>query len=370
MQAYPYRENGSAEEQQAKKFLPFAGTEGYTPVSYAPYIVAGGIAKLFDFDFPNTLLLMRILGVLVFTAIAAYAIKITPALKWAFVLIALLPVSLYNRSVLSADGAALSYALVVTAASFSAVQRFRPIWERSLWMTLCALSKQPQIIFILLELMAWRRTERRRWSGLALVVVPSLILSPLWVLGVSADVAAWRLMEAESHPREHFDPLWKLALHVGEPIALPACDVDGNIRLGRSAVAGADRCAGMARHCASALDLHRADNDASARVSAEAASDRYRPGTSGFGKRAYPGRLRYSGLLIFFITYTPIDIDHVRGVQGRYFVIALPLAPLFLAAITNVDLPRRAVALTAIVGSSLSGISTARALFEAHWSMP
>jgi hypothetical protein len=72
--------------------------------------------------------------------------------------------------------------------------------------------------------------------------------------------------------------------------------------------------------------------------------------------------------LIFFITYTPIDIDHVRGVQGRYFVIALPLAALLLAAITNVDLPRRAVALTAIVGSSLSGISTVRALFEAHCS--
>jgi uncharacterized membrane protein len=221
MQAYPYRESGKDEVEQAKKFLPFAGTEGYTPVSYAPYIVAGGIARLLDFDFPNTLLLMRVLGVLVFTAIAAYATKIAPALKWAFVLIALLPVSLYNRSVLSADGAALSYALVVTAVYFSAVQRFRPIWERSLWMTLCALSKQPQIIFVLLELMAWRSTERRRWSGLALVVVPSLILSPLWVLGVSADVGAWRLLETESHPREHFDPLWKLAYLWENPFHFP-----------------------------------------------------------------------------------------------------------------------------------------------------
>jgi hypothetical protein len=26
------------------------------------------------------------------------------------------------------------------------------VWERSFWMTLCALSKQPQIAFILLEL--------------------------------------------------------------------------------------------------------------------------------------------------------------------------------------------------------------------------
>jgi hypothetical protein len=33
-------------------------------------------------------------------------------------------------------------------------------------------------------------------------------------------------------------------------------------------------------------------------------------------------------------------------------------------------LPRKAVALTAILGSSLSGISTVRALFQAHWSLP
>ena len=44
--------------------------------------------------------------------------------------------------------------------------------------------------------------------------------------------------------------------------------------------------------------------------------------------------------LIFFLTYTPIDIDHVRGVQGRYFVVALPMAAIFLASMTNVDFPR------------------------------
>src|SRR5204862_1460124 len=32
--------------------------------------------------------------------------------------------------------------------------------------------------------------------------------------------------------------------------------------------------------------------------------------------------------LIFFLTYTPINVDHVRVVEGRYFVIALPMAAL------------------------------------------
>src|SRR3979490_2625398 len=140
-------------EEQATKFVPFAGTEGYNPVAYAPYILAAAIGNLLKLDFPNMLLLMRVLGLITFTAAAGYAIKLTPTLKWDFVLIAMLPVCLYNRAVLSGDGAALAYALVVAALCFSALQRDGRVWERSLWMTLCALSKQPQIVFVLLELM-------------------------------------------------------------------------------------------------------------------------------------------------------------------------------------------------------------------------
>ncbi len=79
-------------------------------------------------------------------------------------------------------------------------------------MTLGALGKRPQIVFVLLELMVCRITKlRRRWSSLALIVVPSFILSPVWVIAVSADIAVWRLSQVETYPREYFDPLWKLA---------------------------------------------------------------------------------------------------------------------------------------------------------------
>ena len=75
------------------------------------------------------LFLMRLFGLVAFTAAAAYAIGVTPVLKWAFVLIALLPVAIYNRSVLSADGAALCSALVITALCLSAV--WKPVPYRS-----------------------------------------------------------------------------------------------------------------------------------------------------------------------------------------------------------------------------------------------
>ena len=190
---------------------------------YAPYILAAAIGRLLSLDLPELLFLMRFLGLIVFTAVAAYAIAVAPALKWAFVLVAMLPVSLYNRVVLSADGAALSYALVITALCFRAVWKpsAERVWERSLWMTLCILAKQPQIAFVLLELMAGRLREPRRWGTLAIVVLPGVILSPLWVVGVSADVAAWRVREGHNYPAEQFDPLWKLSYMWEHPFHFP-----------------------------------------------------------------------------------------------------------------------------------------------------
>ena len=58
------------------------------------------------------------------------------------------------------------------------------------------------------------------------------------------------------------------------------------------------------------------------------------------------------------LVYTPIDPDHVRGVQGRYFVIALPVAAVFIAALVNCELRRGTPAAIAIAGSR-GGTATA-----------
>jgi hypothetical protein len=368
MKEYPHPGGSPHDEEQATKFMPFAGTEGYNPVAYAPYVLAAAIGNLLGLDFPNLLLLMRFSGLITFTAVGAYAIKLTPTLKWAFVLIAMLPVSLYNRSVLSADGAALTYALVITALCFSAVYRDGRVWERSLWMTLCALSKQPQIVFVLLELMVCRMTElRRRWSGLALVVLPSFILALVWVLAVSADIAAWRLLEGESHPREHFDPLWKLAYMWEHPLHFPlaawtALTVWGDRLwleligiLGWQDILLRTSTYFVLTVTLLLVSLQKLNLDGAVRARVAV--------ITGLAVLGYIVTV----YLIFFLTYTPLDIDHVRGVQGRYFVIALPMAAIFVAAMFNVDLPRGVLAATAIAGSLLSGIASFEALLMAHW---
>jgi uncharacterized membrane protein len=238
-------------------------------------------------------------------------------------------------------------------------------------MTLCALSKQPQIVLVVLELMVSRITELpRRWRSLALIVVPSFILSPLWVLAVSADIAVWRLAEAETYPREQFDPLWKLAYMWEHPLHFPlaawtAVTVWGDRLwpelvgiLGWQDILLQPWTYFVLTVILLLVPLQKLNLDGAVRARVAV--------ISGLAILGYIVTV----YLIFFLTYTPISIDHVRGVQGRYFVIALPVVAVFLASTANVDLPRGVLTTTAIAGSLLSGITSFTVLLEAHWSVP
>ena len=367
-----YRDSAGTEDEpdQAAIFAPFAGTEGYNPVAYIPYIAAATIGRLLRLDFPDLLLLMRLFGLAAFTGVAAYAIRISPILKWAFVLIAMLPVSLYNRAVLSADGAALSSALMVTALCLSGARKFSAgrVWERSLWMTLCTLSKQPQIVFVLLELMVCRLHEPpRRWRSVLIIVLPCLILSPLWVIAVSAEIAAWRLQGDRYHPPEHFDPLWKLFYMWEHPYHFPLAvwttlsgwgdrlwpELIGI--LGWQDIPLRPWTYLVLTILLMLVSVQRLQLDGATRARVMV--------ITGLTALGYVVLV----FLIFFLTYTPPDMDHVRGVQGRYFVIALPLAAVFAAAMINRELPKGMPTAIATGGSIIAGTATVEALLQAHW---
>lgn len=351
-------------------FAPFAGAGGYSPVVYAPYIAGAATGRLLGLDLPEMLLLMRLLGLAAFTAVVAYAIAVTPILKWPFVLIALLPVSIYNRSVLSADGAAFAAALAITAVCLK--HAWAPgagrVWERALWMTLCTLSKQPQIAFIILELTVFRLKELpRRWISSAIVVLPGLILSPLWVIAISADIGAWRLQENASHPPEHFDPIWKLRYMWEHPFHFPLAtwnalnDWGGRLWpeligiLGWQDIPLQPWTYLVLTALLILVPVQRVELDAATRARIAV--------MTGLAALGYVVLV----YLIFFLTYTPLDVDHVRGVQGRYFVIALPVAAVFVATVINRELPAGMPVAIAIAGSIIAGITTVEELRQAHW---
>ena len=162
--------------------------------------------------------LMRLAGFVAMTAVAAYAIAAVPQLKWAFVVIAMLPIALYERAIVSADGAAMSFAMVVTALCLRAAGQGGGAAQRSLWMTLCVLTKPSQVAFIVLEAMARPLKDfLSHWRGAALVVTPGLVLTGLWLYANSADMGAWRMMEGTGVPAEQFNIGWKLGFLIRHP---------------------------------------------------------------------------------------------------------------------------------------------------------
>jgi hypothetical protein len=140
-EAYSKRAAVRIDSDQPHSFVPYAGSERYSPVAYLPQAAAALVARGLDLGFLPTLYMMRLAGLFVLTSVIAYAIAIVPNLSWAFFAIAMLPAAIYGRSVINADGSTLATALVVTALWLRGILSSQLTMPRtqSLLMTLCSL---------------------------------------------------------------------------------------------------------------------------------------------------------------------------------------------------------------------------------------
>jgi uncharacterized membrane protein len=72
--------------------------------------------------------------------------------------------------------------------------------------------------------------------------------------------------------------------------------------------------------------------------------------------------------LLFFLTFTPSDADRVYGVQGRYFIVVIPLFALITSATVNRRLgPVSATA--ALTSAVISAAAMLEAIWHMHWSL-
>jgi uncharacterized membrane protein len=363
-----YRKRG-ARPDGPPVFVHYAGSEGYNPVSYLPFVAAAFVARLASLDFVATFLLMRFAGLIAMTAVIAYAIAIVPRFGWTFLFIAMLPASLYGRSVISPDGGALAYTMMVTALCLRAAHRLDAgkLWQQSLWMALCVLSKPPQLAFVLLAAITRRPKQvLSHWRIVALIVLPAVVLSVMWVTLGSVDVAAWRYYEGAQIPKEQFDPIWKLRYMLQRPLHFPT-QMLANIRdidwlwwqligiLGWLDTALRAWVYPVLSIILVAVSLIQLELDRRSRhwIALVAA----------LTVLAYV----IANYLIFYLTWTPIGSDNVEGVQGRYFVMALPVAALGLAALVNRGPALIVTALLAGAGAILSGGAVIEAILRVDW---
>jgi hypothetical protein len=351
------------------RFVPYGGSEGYSPVAYLPQAAAALLARALDLGFLPTLYAMRFAGLAVLTAVIACAVAIVPNLAWTFVSIAVLPAALYGRSVISADGSALAAAMLVVAfwlRGIVAPERVMPV-SQAMVMTINALAKPPNLAFILLESrLLWG--PGRRFGLFGLAVAPAIASAALWTLFSGADTAAWRMVEITGQELEGFDPLVKLGHLFSDPLRFPAAVVNawreyGIGELWRQLIgvlglfdtvllpwaypAITVLLAGtfLTRLPLPAVDRHRA------------------PVVAAMTALSYI----FAVYLISWLVFTPPGANAVWGVQGRYFIPILPLVAIVIASGIRRHPPERLTAAMAVGLAVLSGCASIEAILRTDW---
>jgi len=80
------------------EFVPYEGSESYSPVPYLAYVPVALISKALGLKFLATLYVMRLAGLFASAVLGAYAIAGAPHLKWIFFCTAMLPTAIYQRA--------------------------------------------------------------------------------------------------------------------------------------------------------------------------------------------------------------------------------------------------------------------------------
>jgi uncharacterized membrane protein len=368
--AYFSRPPVTGDSDRRPTFVPYAGSEGYSPVAYLPQVAAALVARALDLEFVPTFYLMRFAGLAALTGLIAYAIAMVPNLGWAFLAIAMLPGAIYGRSVINADGSALAATMVVTALWLRGIlsPQLHMLGRQSLWLLLCALAKAPNLAFVLLGLIPLRGIPARRWHLLALASVPAIAGAALWSFGSGADTAAWRMVEITGQSLDAFNPAAKLGYLLDHPMHFPAA-VIGTLHekdpgeLWRQIIGVLGLFDTVLRSwvypTVSGLLLYtfltRLPLTPSARYQVAI--------VAGITALAYIAVV----YLICYLVFTPLGADTVWGVQGRYFVPILSLVAIVVAAVVNRAPDERLRIAVAICAAVLSGGASVEAILRADW---
>jgi hypothetical protein len=340
--------------QPRLSFVSSANTAAYAPVTYIPAALGLGAAILMGGRPHESIIAARLANVLAFTLIGALALLMAKHGRLLLLITLSLPMTVWLAGSVSQDG--LAIAITVLGVALLTRRGAAGFWCGSAALAVLVLQKPPFAPLAILPLAMpglfdgqaiGRHGIGRRIGGAALVAVPGL----LWSVAVAALVSVPLLPGPPYHP----GPLWP-----GDPG-----------RLFRSAVAGAQITVLLHHPLQVALLPITAGGQAlrplwlqfvgvlgqlsiplphllyrlwSAAIVSGIAALMTGPrdaGTRWFTAPAVALGVLGSMELIFvalYLTWTPVGMDRVDGIQGRYFI---PLLPVLLFVVPGVEALRR-----------------------------
>jgi uncharacterized membrane protein len=171
-----------------KEFVDFPNTAMYSPVSYIPQSVGIWLMRLFDAN-PIRMVYAARLITLIFWLICLYsAIRITPVFKWLFMVLALLPMSVFVNMSLSADVVTNGLAFLLVAYILRLAYSDHKLTPRRMAMLtilviLLASAKlvyAPLVILLLLIPKRKFNTNKSRWMALGGMVAMAFATVLFW----------------------------------------------------------------------------------------------------------------------------------------------------------------------------------------------
>jgi Predicted membrane protein (DUF2142) len=369
--------------QPRLSFVSSANTAAYAPITYIPGALGLGSAILMGAKPHAAIIFARFANVAAFACLGTLALLLARRGGLLLLVTLSLPMTIWLAGSVSQDGLAIGLATVgvalLTREGWGNSGGWAGFWCGCAALAVLVLQKPPFLPLAILPLVVPggfdARSLARRGAGAALVAVPGL----LWSVAVAALVSVPLLPGQPYHP----GPLWP-----GDPQ-----------RLFRSAVAGAQITVLLHHPFWSALLPVTADARgfpalwlqfmgvlgalsirlprllytlwSAAIVSAIAASvtEPRAPGRRWFAAPAAAVAILSCVELIFvalYLTWTPVGMDRVDGIQGRYFI---PLLPILLFALPGGALPRlpRWIWWLAPLAAILATDATLPRIIEAHF---
>jgi uncharacterized membrane protein len=171
--------------------IAFQNTALYSPLPYLPQALGIGLVRLLSPSSPLGLLYgARTFNLITSILFCYWAIKITPIGKWAFFLLALAPMTVFQAASASGDAITIGLTLLAAASFFYILKQTPPLqtWQLALLLALAAglaLVKPPYAIivglFICLPASKFASKQQRHWFIITLILV-TLFLVTSWAL--------------------------------------------------------------------------------------------------------------------------------------------------------------------------------------------
>ncbi|HVR38250.1 MAG TPA: DUF2142 domain-containing protein [Thermoanaerobaculia bacterium] len=321
------------------KRVEVAFIASYTPVPYAPQILAAGIGRVFRLRPMATFYLGRIANVLAFALLVAWAIRITPYLPRAFFAIALWPMTAYLTASWSADAMTIALSFLVAAFLFRGARTIIAAF-------ILGLCKPGYSVITFLG------ATRRRWLAIAAALT-------------GAAIATWSMASLFTPVRGDANAqLQCIRAHPLHYVSIAANDL---VRNGRTYLEQAVGRLGM-------LDLFLPRAILWIELALLAfivlAGDRV-PWRDRLASLAVALVVIVGTGLTLYLTWSTPCGDAIEGVQGRYFLPILPL--LAIACARNADRNVRVEAVLritvpiVIAGSNLIALYAVAARYYGLW---